>query len=426
MAKTSFDPREYVQWVQRSLNRLLEISLVVDGDDRSVPYRSAVLEFNLLYLRRNFDGVDEKTQNALIKANEKDWRYVTWLQSTLCRALSKPPMQAAPAGDLAMNSATRQLVSFLQRTQDGLDSDGVVGFRTEAALMSTTGTAAPGATGSDAAAFIDQSGHPTAGNYYSLFPDEPVLPAGTVNCVSVNELPAMTVSSLLDAILISKTHNVLVSCHGNPRGLSIPLMEDVDIELGSFVSELLAQWRDSRQSEDVMVNTLKWDTWPLRPLAAFQDRVRRIGKRKLGRVELRSCNTGADAHTLENLRQFFNCKSLTAPTVLDGYAPIDPGPLTLSADAWSEFRKRHPMRIEEGSPPDRFAIAHRVSTGNKLTFSAITQSSKGLRNFIDRHFVVPTSFTASPPIPGHALIPPGKPIFPADTEYREHLKKVDV
>ncbi len=425
MASTSFDPREYVQWVQRSLNRLLEISLVVDGDDRSAPYRSAVKEFNRLYLHRDFDGVDEKTQNALIAANENDWRYVMWLQSALCRALSKPPMQSAPAGDLMMNSATRQLVSFFQRTQDGLDSDGFVGFRTEVALMAATGTVAPGSTGSDADAFIDQSGHPTAGAYYTLFPDEPVLPSGTVHCRTVKELSAMTVSSLLEAILASKAENVLISCHGNPKGLSIPLIEGTDIELGSFVSELLAQWRDGKQSEEVMVNTLKWDTWPLRPLAAFQDRVKQIGKRKLGRVELRSCNTGADVDTLKNLRQFFNCKSLTAPTVLDGYAPIDPGSPTISPGDWSEFRKKHPVRLEEGSPPDRFAIAHRVSPGNKLTFSAITESPKGLRNFIDGHFVVPKTFRAGPPIPGHALIPPGKAIFPADSEYVSHLRKVN-
>src|SRR5262245_41069958 len=134
MASTAFDPREYVQWVQRSLNRLLEISLVLDGDDRSAPYRSAVKEFNRLSLHRDFDGVDEKTQDALIVANENDWRYVMWLQSALCRALNKPPLLSATASGPTMNSATRQLVGFFQRSQDGLNSDGVVGFRTEVAL----------------------------------------------------------------------------------------------------------------------------------------------------------------------------------------------------------------------------------------------------------------------------------------------------
>ena len=426
MSNEPFDPRDYVRWIQRSLNRLLETSLAVDGDDRSEPYRSAVRELNRLYLRRDFDGVDEKAQNALIEANEQDSRYVIWVQSALCRALNKaaPPGMDSTAGvDLVLNNATRQLVSSFQRTQTALKVDGFVGFKTELALITATGMAPPGAEGANVAAFIDRSGHPTAGDFYKTFPDEPVLPSGTVHVSKVTGLAAMTVSSLLEAILDSGHESVLISCHGNPKGLSIPLIEGVDTELGSFAAELLAQWREGKHTEAVMENSLEWDKWKLRPLADFQDRVKRMGKRKLRRVELRSCNTGANLETLKNLRLFFNCKSLTAPDVLDGYAPIDPGSATSSSQAWSDFRKKHPVRVDEGSAPNRFAVAQKVGKDNKLTFFAITESSRAFRNFVDRHFVVPESLKMGARVPGHVLIPPGKLVFPADSAYRKHLRK---
>lgn len=432
MPNETFDPHDYVRWVQRSLNRLLEISLAVDGNDRSEPYRSAVREFNRLFLRRDFDGVDEQAQNALIRANESDSRYLTWVQLALSRALNTTSPagigSAAAANHLAMTNATRQLVRSFQRTQAGVQVDGFVGFRTELALMRAARAAPPGTEGAQAAAFIDQTGHPTAGDYYRTFPDEPVLPSGTLKVSTVTELSDMTVSSLLEGILASTHTNILIACHGNPNGLRVPLIEGVDRDLGGFAAELLAQWRDDSKNperEAAVANTLGWDTWKLRPMAAFQERVKAIGNRKLGRVELRACNTGANLETLRSLRHFFASKSLTAPAVLDGYAPIDPGSATSSRTAWSDFGRRHPRRIEEGAAPNRFALAHRVGEGNTLRFSAISESSQGFRNFLDRHFIVPESFKLAAPVPGHVLLAPGKLVFPDDGDYRKNLRKVD-
>lgn len=229
-------------------------------------------------------------------------------------------------------------MSSFQRTQTALKVDGFVGFKTELALITATGMAPPGAAGANVAAFIDQSGHPTAGDFYKTFRDEPVLPSGTVHVSKVTGLAAMTVSSLLETILDSGHESVLISCHGNPRG-------------------------------------------------------------------------------------FFNCKSLTAPDVLDGYAPIDPGSATSSSQAWSDSRKKHPVRVDEGSAPNRFAVAQKVGNDNKLTFLAITESSQAFRNFVDRHFVVPESLKMGARVPGRVLIPPGKLVFPADRAYRKHLRK---
>jgi hypothetical protein len=60
-----------------------------------------------------------------------------------------------------------------------------------------------------------------------------------------------------------------------------------------------------------------------------------------------------------------------------------------------------------------------------LTFFAVTQSVKGFRDFVNKHFVVPKSFKIGATIAGHALIPAGKPIFPGDVGYRKNLRKVD-
>lgn len=429
MPSESFDPHDYVRWVQRSLNRLLEISLAVEGNDQSEPYRSAVGEFNRLFLHRDFEGVDEQAQNALIQANECDSRYLTWVQRALNRAFgitsSAGVESAAAPNHPAMTNAVRQLVRSFQRTEAGVQVDGFVGFRTELALTRVIRLAPPGAEGAQAEAFTDQSGHPTAGDYYRTFPDEPVLPSGTLHVQHVTELSGLTVSSLLGAILASTHTNILIACHGNPNGLRIPLIEGVDRDLGAFAAELLAQWREGKQEEFVMARSLGWDTWKLRPLGEFQERVKAIGNKKLGRVELRACNTGADIETLKSLRHFFASKSLTAPTVLDGYAPIDPGSPTSDRDAWRDFGRRHPRAIEEGAAPHRFALAHRVGEGNTLTFSSITESARAFGNFVDRHFVVPEPFTLGTRVPGHVLLAPGGLIFPRDAGYRKHLRKVD-
>ena len=60
--------KQYIAWVQRSLNRLLGSALVSDGTDTEA-YRDQVKEFRFCYVLGSSGEVDRPTQDALIKAN---------------------------------------------------------------------------------------------------------------------------------------------------------------------------------------------------------------------------------------------------------------------------------------------------------------------------------------------------------------------
>ena len=58
------------------------MNLPTDGKVSSA-YRAALRKFNLQYLGRDYDDVDEQTQNQLIYANQATRNYVAWVSMSL-------------------------------------------------------------------------------------------------------------------------------------------------------------------------------------------------------------------------------------------------------------------------------------------------------------------------------------------------------
>jgi peptidoglycan hydrolase-like protein with peptidoglycan-binding domain len=137
----SISATDYIKWVQRSLNRLYGSHVHTDGKLSSA-YRAAVRKFNREYLWRDYDDVDEQTQNQLVLVNERNRDYVQWL----IRALNQVGRGPLPFTE-TYTSAVRNAIKTFQR-RVGLRVDGCVGSKTELALIKATGTCPPGHFGS--------------------------------------------------------------------------------------------------------------------------------------------------------------------------------------------------------------------------------------------------------------------------------------
>ena len=129
---------DYIKWVQRSLNRILGLKLLVNGKP-STSYRDAVWWFNKEYVKtkKTDDRVDELTQNAIILLNEKNRAYMLWVQ----KALRKTGAELAPTG--VKDKSTRTYLHLFQVYSE-LKEDAFVGAKTETALIKASGILPPG------------------------------------------------------------------------------------------------------------------------------------------------------------------------------------------------------------------------------------------------------------------------------------------
>jgi hypothetical protein len=132
------DPRDYVRWVQRSLNRLLDAGIVVDGATTTA-YHEWVTEFKWSRGLPADNVVDETTQNAFIKANHKEPVYVMWAQEAL--------VDSGAGYDLKVDGifgpkSKKCLQSF--QAYNGLEDDGWLGAKSETKLIEVTGIYPPG------------------------------------------------------------------------------------------------------------------------------------------------------------------------------------------------------------------------------------------------------------------------------------------
>lgn len=292
-------------------------------------------------------------------------------------------------------------------------------------VITARGPSAPATT--DGTAFIDSSAHPSAEGFYTAFPDEPVVPTGTVKVATIVSVPDMTVLSLLRAIAAQKRKNILIVCHGNSTSPLIPLVEGSDIRLRAFNADLLVSWVNGEQTEASMERFIKpegaWTKWSdLREQGAFTRLLKAVRKLKLERVELRSCNTGSNESSMKSLREFFNCARLSAPTILDGYAPIDFGRATKSKATWNAFRKKHRVRIEQNG----YAVASRVNfKAFTMALFALAESTAAMQRFADDQILGSGGQNLGASFITHALVARrAAPIFTANPDYRTKLATV--
>lgn len=135
------DSKNYIRWVQRSLNRNVGSSLPATGEI-SPEYRLAVMKFQVAHGITPTGDIDEKTQNKLINTNESDPKYVMWVQ----RALNTQRYGLVADGVMGSNqSRTKKAIrDFQQKRVPDLCVDGYVGAKTELRLIQTGADWPPG------------------------------------------------------------------------------------------------------------------------------------------------------------------------------------------------------------------------------------------------------------------------------------------
>lgn len=230
-----------------------------------------------------------------------------------------------------------------------------------------------------AIAFIDSKGQPNADWYYQVFNQEPVLPSDSIAINSRVLLGAMTVRDLLTAIGTSikeSGQSILVVSHGTKEGPSIPLASGSKAFLQTNVLELLLQYEKQQLGKDQIAPRLYFSE---ADFLNFWEQIQTVRKLKLGRVELRSCNTGTSTENLKSLKWFFGCSSCCAPTSFDIFGAIDvglPGPTAVDT-----LLKKFPRAMVTGTKPDRFGL----HVGLLNVFNSAAESQKAIANWLDTH-----------------------------------------
>jgi hypothetical protein len=232
----------------------------------------------------------------------------------------------------------------------------------------------------DAFLIIDasQDGLQHAPQYYAAFPREPSLLG--VLTLDPSRTTAMTQASSLFTALPEMVKAgaggvVMLVCHASVRGLRLALSptgkhyfaeldvnERVDKAIGAEAAvkrirgmddstdadknKVLAQWTillNSLQA-NMVVGTFtqqeaetKYAGWidmlskqlEFANAAQFRqllDRLLQVRALKLSRLELRACDIGADANTLNGIREFFGAQRITAPKLPTFYGPVNASP----------------------------------------------------------------------------------------------------
>ncbi|MEM9091075.1 MAG: hypothetical protein AAGC93_20315 [Cyanobacteria bacterium P01_F01_bin.53] len=138
LGKSGFDvisPKEYITWVQRSLNRIYGAGLITDG--RKTPsYKKLVRKFQSQHSLPEKGEVDSPTQNKIIFANEADRSYMNWVHRAIeCDSISSASPRKTPNSRGSYKSYGLKLgIKEFQKKQ-GLGRDGFVGAKTEIKLV---------------------------------------------------------------------------------------------------------------------------------------------------------------------------------------------------------------------------------------------------------------------------------------------------
>jgi hypothetical protein len=272
-------------------------------------------------------------------------------------------------------------------------------------------------------AFIDTKAHPSADNYFAMFPNEPVLDTGSINIGAIRKLPKMTVTDLLQSIEnhARNSADILIVCHGTDMGPSLPLSpRNQEVYLQQNALNALRKYGDGRST---LSNAASLMMMSEAAFTRFWQAVQDVRALALNRVEFRSCTVGANNDTLNLLRWFFGSRILGAPKNLDTYGWIDPGRPTGNATTWTNWLDKFKNAKQFGSPPNRFAIHLEIDSGVKL--NAISESSQAVKDWIKTH--LPTGGTyRSGKFPVHGVINNEVTdiIWAGEPGYRGYLRKV--
>jgi hypothetical protein len=270
------------------------------------------------------------------------------------------------------------------------------------------------------------------------------------------EIRPLTFERILQLMLDSDQKDFVIDVHGSAKGLSIPLARGTEISAvkQSLVMLLqidhiqreareagddLRRWRrilriiqapqaDSvSQVENARSAVQDWITRRVTALGlsaarvqALIDAMLRLQAKEIRKIEFRSCKMGQDLDALATFREFFEAQRVGAPDVRSGIAIVHPhvGRGTMHA-----LLRMHPQaQIAHMPDGSRFGLRLRISPSpstDVATFAA-ADSWGTVRQWIATHIMGGTRYRSGG-FPIHFL-ETDPPVFPADREYRSHIK----
>jgi hypothetical protein len=155
------------------------------------------------------------------------------------------------------------------------------------------------------------------------------------------------------------------------------------------------------------------------------DKMLRLQKRELTRIEFRSCKMGKDLDALWVFRKFFGSKRVGAPDVRSGIGKLTPPPrgTNLGPGAIDFLLRGTPLAKVYGDVKGKRLAIHLTiapSPRTDVTVVWAADSSTAVTEWVAEHIMERTKFNPrSIPIHFLELTPP---VFPKDPEYRLHIK----
>ncbi len=125
--------KDYVAWVQRTLNRELDSVLITDGVITD-EYREAVETFQLVHDLAVTGQVGVNDQNTMVRVNHDERSYVYWLQESLRSSGVAPELAITGVIDRKTTDCIKAFQSY-----HNLSDDGWVGAKTELELIQAGG-----------------------------------------------------------------------------------------------------------------------------------------------------------------------------------------------------------------------------------------------------------------------------------------------
>ena len=98
-------------------------------------------------------------------------------------------------------------------------------------------------------------------------------------------------------------------------------------------------------------------------------------------MEIRACDVGQSVPALKELKGFFGCSVICAPTKKDSYVPINSG---IPGPGFDRLLAKHPGVRVTGDPPHRFALSIHGNADMPIA-DAFAESSKGVKDWMEKH-----------------------------------------
>ena len=158
----------------------------------------------------------------------------------------------------------------------------------------------------------------------------------------------------------------------------------------------------------------------IRDSVKLVDRIEKVRKLNLGRLEFRSCSLGLSAFTLGRLQKLFRCASVCAPKLLDAYGSVVPTFSTRAA-SWQRWRTTYSKLKVEGATPHRVGFSVKI-VGSKVKAACIAESLPGLKSWLKRRFSISRYRRGA--FFYHFMTNGAVAVYPTDADYRKNLNIV--